>query len=121
MSRHRSVIVAALLVALTSAAARAQTIAGSVKSGGKSVVGATVRLLEIDRVQRTGRNGQFSFSAVPRGSYTVFASASGYASRSKTVELTGHGGNGHVRASRIGGRAAQNCRLGLADASRGHG
>jgi iron complex outermembrane recepter protein len=89
MPRHRNVIVACILFVFASAIAQAQTISGSVKSGGKPVVGATVRLLEIDRAQRTGANGEFAFSGVPKGSYSVFASASGYASGSKTVDLNG--------------------------------
>ncbi len=89
MPRHRSVIAAVILLAITAVVARAQTISGSVRSGGKPVVGATVRLLEIDRAQRTGGNGEFTFADVPKGSYTVFASASGYASGTKTVALTG--------------------------------
>ncbi len=89
MPRHRTVIVACVLSIFASAIARAQTISGTVRSGGKAVVGATVTLLEIDRAQRTGANGTFTFSGVPKGSYTVFASASGFASGTKTVDLAG--------------------------------
>ena len=45
----------------------AQTLSGTVRGGGAAVVGATVRLLELDRVQHTGAGGQFAFSDVPAG------------------------------------------------------
>ena len=91
MSRHRRVIVATFLLALSSSRAIAQAVSGTVRGADKPVVGATVRLLELDRVQHTGANGSFSFSGVPKGTYTVFASASGFASASKTIEVTGSG------------------------------
>jgi iron complex outermembrane recepter protein len=68
--------------------APAQTITGTVRSEGDPIVGATVRLLELDRVAHTGRRGQFAFSSVPRGTYRVFAGASGYASATNTVPVT---------------------------------
>ncbi len=89
MSRHRRVIVAAFLLALGSSRALAQTVSGTVRGAGKPVVGATVRLLELERVQHTGADGSFSFTEIPKGTYTVFASASGFASASKTIEVTG--------------------------------
>src|ERR1019366_6533829 len=89
MLRHRSVTFVALFFVLASAVARAQTIAGTVQSAGQAVVGASVRLVELDRVQRTGAHGDFTFAGVPKGSYTVFVSSSGYASSSKTIEVSG--------------------------------
>src|ERR1039457_4644392 len=89
MARHRNVIVAALMIVLGSAEARAQAITGTVQSAGKPVVGAAVRLLELDRAQRTGAKGEFSFSGVPKGSYTIFVGADGFAAASKTVDLKG--------------------------------
>ena len=92
MARHPRVIVAALLLAATARAAVAQTISGVVQGADKPVVGATVRLLELDRVQRTGAHGEFSFTGVPKGSYTLFAGADGYAGASKAIDVTGASG-----------------------------
>jgi iron complex outermembrane receptor protein len=89
MSRHRLVIIAVMCLSVATGVARAQTISGIVQSGGKPVVGATVRLLELERVERTGARGEFEFAGVAKGTYTVFASASGYASASKTIDLNG--------------------------------
>jgi iron complex outermembrane receptor protein len=71
------------------APAWAQTITGTVTSGGHPVVGATVRLLEIDLVERTGAQGNYSFAHVPPGTYRVFVELAGYASVTDTVQLTG--------------------------------
>ncbi len=87
MSFKSRFIASAVLVFLASALLNAQSLSGTVKSDGKPLVGATVRLLELDRSERTGANGQFSFSNVPQGSYTLFARAAGYAVASKKVEL----------------------------------
>ncbi|MEO8910490.1 MAG: TonB-dependent receptor [Gemmatimonadaceae bacterium] len=62
-----------------------QTIAGTVLSGGAPVVGAEVRMLELDRQTRAGANGEFSFRDVPKGSYTIFVGATGYASETRRV------------------------------------
>ena len=65
--------------------ATAQSIAGTVRGKGSPVVGAAVRLLELDRTQHTGSAGQFAFGDVPAGRYRVFVAASGYASATDTV------------------------------------
>ncbi len=80
---------ACLPLLLDAAAASAQTIAGTVRGAGAPIVGATVRLLELDRVERTGAQGQFSFSDVPIGTYRVFVGVTGYASATDTVRVTG--------------------------------
>ena len=69
--------------------AGAQTITGTVLGGGRPIVGATVRLLEVDRVAHTGAHGEFTFSDVPRGSYRVFAGITGYAAATNTINVTG--------------------------------
>jgi iron complex outermembrane receptor protein len=84
----------AAALALTSllwwaAPASAQTITGTVRGAAEPIVGATVRLLELDRVEHTGRGGRFTFSNVPKGTYRVVAGASGYASATNTVEVAG--------------------------------
>jgi len=68
--------------------ANAQTVAGTVRGGGEPIVGATVRLLELDRVQHTGASGQFTFADVPAGSYKLFVAVSGYASATRRVMVT---------------------------------
>ena len=55
-------------------------IHGTVIGGGKPIVGATVRLLEFDRRARTDEHGEFLFSNIPNGTYTIFLHVAGYAS-----------------------------------------
>jgi len=66
----------------------AQTVAGTVQTAGKPIVGATVRLLELDRIERTGAEGQFTFSNVPTGVYRVYVGVTGYASATDTIRVT---------------------------------
>ncbi|HZH80462.1 MAG TPA: carboxypeptidase regulatory-like domain-containing protein, partial [Gemmatimonadales bacterium] len=65
--------------------APAQTITGTVRSGRDPIVGATVRVLELDRSLRSGARGQFAFSNVPNGRYTVLVEVIGYQSATQTV------------------------------------
>ncbi len=94
MNRATSSILAIALgfaaFGLTTRSAAAQTISGTVRSGGQPVVGASVRLLEFDRAVRTGAQGEFRFDDVPRGTYRVFAGLTGYAAQTDTVRLTGN-------------------------------
>ena len=78
-----------MVLLLCGAVASAQTIRGTVNSGGAPIVGATVRLLELDRVERTGARGQFAFADVPSGTYRVFVGVTGYASATDTVHVAG--------------------------------
>jgi iron complex outermembrane receptor protein len=81
-------LAACLAAALATAGpVRAQTVSGSVESRGAPVVGAAVRLLELDRVERTGAQGAFRFANVPPGIYRLFVSATGYASATDTVTV----------------------------------
>jgi iron complex outermembrane recepter protein len=73
---------------IDTATLRAQEVAGTVRSGSNPLVGATVRLLELDRIAHTGAGGQFTFSDVPRGIYRVFVGVAGYASATDTVSVT---------------------------------
>ncbi|MGZ6117136.1 MAG: TonB-dependent receptor [Gemmatimonadaceae bacterium] len=73
---------------LSATALRAQSIAGTVQTAGKPIVGATVRLLELDRIERTGADGQFAFSNVPAGVYRVYVGVTGYASATDTLRVT---------------------------------
>jgi len=67
--------------------ASAQAVTGTVQSSGAPIVGARVRLLELDRVVRTGARGEFTFSHVPSGRYTVFVDVLGYAAASDIVHV----------------------------------
>ena len=90
MMRFRTATASAAIAvsSLTAVCASAQTITGTVQGAGSPIVGATVRLLELDRVTRTGARGQFTFPDVPRGTYRVFAGTAGYASATNSVTLT---------------------------------
>ena len=66
-----AIAVACVAALLWNGAIAAQTIAGTVRSSGDPIVGATVRVLELDRAVHSGARGQFAFSNVPRGWYTV--------------------------------------------------
>ena len=48
-----------------------------------------MRLLELDRVQHTGAGGQFAFTNVPAGTYRLFVAATGYASATDSVTVSG--------------------------------
>ncbi len=74
---------------LPAAPAAAQTIEGSVRSRGTPIVGATVRVLELDRAARTDARGTFRFARVPRGTYRVAVAVTGYSAVTDTVRLTG--------------------------------
>ena len=69
------------------ASAGAGTVSGTVKSGDKPVVGATVRLLGLDRSTYTDKSGNFSFPEVPTGEYKVFVRCIGYASGTKEIDI----------------------------------
>lgn len=64
-----------------------EAITGTVQTARQPILGATVRVLELDRVTYTGARGEFSFPEVPRGRYQVFVRASGYASVTTTVDV----------------------------------
>ncbi|HEY0779754.1 MAG TPA: carboxypeptidase regulatory-like domain-containing protein, partial [Gemmatirosa sp.] len=81
--------VAGSLISLGAAAAHAQSIVGTVASGRGPVVGARVRIAELDRVMQTDARGQFTFPDRPRGTYRVFVTAPGYAAASRTVAVVG--------------------------------
>ncbi len=75
-----------ILVAPTAIAA---TLTGSVHGAGAPAVGASVRILDLDRETRSGSGGQFSFSSVPKGTYHVVAGLIGHASQTNRVEVVG--------------------------------
>ena len=83
------VAVAVGAIGLHPIAAKAQTIRGMITSGAAPIVGATVRIPDVDRVQRTGAAGDFAFADLPAGTYKLFVSARGYISASKSVTVSG--------------------------------
>ncbi|HEY5087827.1 MAG TPA: TonB-dependent receptor, partial [Gemmatimonadaceae bacterium] len=86
----KSLLSAATVISLLWAAALpAQTITGTVTGAGSPVVGATVRLLDLDRIVRSGAHGEFTFTDVPKGTHVVFAGLSGFSSAVDTVSVTG--------------------------------
>ena len=88
--RNLSIVTSAVLgLLLFPVAVRAQTVTGTVRSAGSPIVGATVRILELDRIEHTGALGQFTFSGIPKGVYRVFAGSTGYTSATDTVRVTG--------------------------------
>lgn len=90
-ARHALLFAAVAAAALAFAAPRAgaQTVSGTVTATGSPVVGATVRLLELDRVERTGAHGEFRFADVPAGTYRIFVGVTGYAAATDTIQVTG--------------------------------
>ena len=84
-----SVAAALVTIGLVPTVAVAQTICGAVTSRGTPIIGAAVQIPDINRAQRTGASGEFTFADMPAGTYTLFVSARGYASASKSI--TTHG------------------------------
>jgi len=83
-------VVVILLFSLIFFASKADALSihGTVKSGNDPVVGATVRLLELDRATHTDAKGEFIFNDIPKGTYKIFISSIGYASATNTIQVT---------------------------------
>jgi iron complex outermembrane receptor protein len=62
-------------------------IHGIVQCDGKPIVGATVRLLELDRITSSGAKGEFLFPDLPNGAYTVFVRCVGHTSGTNKVAV----------------------------------
>ncbi len=77
-----------MLALSTTARAGDGRIGGTVRSGYEPLVGATVRILELDRATRTDADGRFIFLDVPNGTYRVFAHSIGYSSETDTVHVS---------------------------------
>ena len=65
----------------------AGSIHGVIKSGDSPIIGATVRLLELERVTISGAQGEYSFQQVPSGTYHVFVRSLGYASMTSEIHV----------------------------------
>jgi iron complex outermembrane recepter protein len=79
-----------IIFLISSLAAEAGTggIHGNVTGAGEPIVGAAVRVLELERATHTDSKGDFEFSNLPNGTYKVFVRVVGYASQTNTVEVT---------------------------------
>lgn len=77
------------LIPLLASPAAAQSIQGTVAGDHGPLVGATVRLLELDRLLQTGAGGAYRFDRVPAGTYRVYVGIAGYAPAIDTVKSTG--------------------------------
>lgn len=80
-------LLAFLSFGLGSAPLAAQSITGTVNGAHQPLVGATVRLLELDRVTHTDAQGRFTFGGVPSGTYRLFATVIGFAAATDTVTV----------------------------------
>ena len=89
MNIIRRLLIATASQFLVVAALQAQTITGTVQSAGSPIIGATVRLLDLNRIEQTGAEGQFTFPNVPKGTYRVFVGVTGYAAAIDTIRVVG--------------------------------
>ena len=89
LSRFGAAAVALLALA---APALSATLKGVVKGDGHPLVLASVRILELDRADRTGEDGTFRFTDVPPGAYHVRVSLIGFAASAQAVDVKTDGG-----------------------------
>ncbi len=64
------------------------SIHGKISAGGQPVVGATIRLLELDCATHSDANGEYAFTNLSSGLYHLFVRSLGYASVSGSVTVT---------------------------------
>ena len=88
---HDGLLPIGLVLALLSTGATAGTITGRVtdNSGTRTLNGAEVRIVELGRRAVASADGNYRFSDVPPGSYTVSVSYVGADSVTRTVEVVG--------------------------------
>ena len=85
----KNILIVLLVLLLNLASLYAQQIKVTVNGSGNPIVGATVRLLELDRSSHTDARGQVVFANVPKGIYKIFVRVIGYASTTNTVRVDG--------------------------------
>ncbi len=85
--RCKQLFFSLFLVGLFPVIAQAGSIHGNVRGVNGGVVGATVRLLELNRATSTNATGDYAFGNVPNGSYRVFVRILGYASQFDSVQI----------------------------------
>jgi len=81
------------LALLMPAMAHAGTLQGTVsdEGGTRPLQSAQLRIVELDRVAKAGRDGSFSFPDVPAGTYTLEARYVGAETATSTVEVAASG------------------------------
>jgi iron complex outermembrane receptor protein len=85
----KNILIVLLVLLLNLGSLYAQQIKVTVNGSGNPIVGATVRLLELDRSSHTDARGQVVFANVPKGIYRIFVRVIGYASTTNTVRVDG--------------------------------
>ena len=87
----RGLWVVVLTSSLLSGGVSAGTITGRVtdNSGTRTLNGAEVKIIELDRVTVAGADGSYRFSDVPAGSYTISVSYVGADAVTRAVEVAG--------------------------------
>ena len=85
----KNILIVLLVLLLNLASLYAQQIKVTVNGSGNPIVGATVRLLELDRINHTDARGHVVFANVPKGIYRIFVRVIGYASTTNTVQVDG--------------------------------
>lgn len=85
----RRAITAVVLLGGLSAAARAETLTGTVRdtTNNATLSGVTVTLVELSISRTTNGSGFYDFGDQPGGNYTVRAALSGYVTQDKSVTL----------------------------------
>lgn len=86
--------------------AHAGEIAGNVAdaTGTRSLQSATVRILELNRVAETGRDGGYIFADIPAGEYTVEVTYVGATPETRTISVPATGRvEGNFSVSGVGG------------------
>ncbi len=98
-------LLAACVAAFTPARAAAEgaNVRGVVRSAGAPVAGATVRILELDQSARSGASGEYVFTSVPPGTWTLYTSLVGYAAVTQriTVERAAINADVELKASAL--------------------
>lgn len=92
LSKNRAALLAtsaALLSALSPIAASASELVGTVVDGSntRTLQGAQIRILELGRSTETGRGGNFRFSDLPAGTYTLEARYQGADTKRETITI----------------------------------
>ena len=85
----KNILVIFLVLLLNFVSLYSQQIKVSVNVSGNPIAGATVRLLELDRINHTDSQGEVVFANIPKGTYRIFVRVIGYASATNTVQVDG--------------------------------
>ena len=93
LRRAFAVLSIAVVGALFASAVSAQTVTGEVTDANNTVVfkGARVSIVELQRSATTDERGQFRFTNVPAGDYTMIVSYVGAADKSVPISVTDSG------------------------------